>query len=102
MVALFGYVGDEIGLRLRDPAWSAAHLQLAGGLLVQALALRNLQVRAADGASDAAAVDALLNAPIPGPGLNGQPAEWTLVGFTYLGLVEGFVELDPGFSPPAG
>jgi len=102
MVELFGYLITAIGLRLRDPAWTADHLQLTGGLLVQALALRNLQVRAADGASEAAAVDALLNAPIPGPGLNGQPAEWTLVGFTYLGLVEGFVELDPGFSPPAG
>jgi AcrR family transcriptional regulator len=100
MVALFGYVADEIGLRLRDPAWSAAHLQLAGGLLVQALALRNLQVQAADGAAEAVEVDALLNAPLPGPGLAGQPAQWTLVGFAYLGLFEGFVELDPDFTPP--
>ena len=52
MVELFGYLMTAIGLRLRDPAWTADHLQLTGGLLVQALALRNLQVRAADGASD--------------------------------------------------
>jgi AcrR family transcriptional regulator len=102
MVALFGYLMAEIGLRLRDPAWTADHLQLTGGLLVQALALRNLQVQAADGAHEAAAVDALLNAPLPGPGLNGETAEWTLVGYAYLGLVDGFVELDPDFTPPPG
>jgi hypothetical protein len=89
-------------MRLRDPSWTAEHLQLAGGLLVQSLALRNLQVRAAEGALEAAAVDALLNAPLPGPGLNGEPAEWTLVSYSYLGLVEGFVELDPDFTPPPG
>jgi hypothetical protein len=100
MVALFGYLMAEIGLRLRDPAWTADHLQITGGLLVQALALRNLQVQAADGASEAAAVDALLNGPIPGPGLNGETVEWTLVGHAYVGLVEGFVELDPDFTPP--
>ena len=32
--------------------------------------------------------------------LAGQPAQWTLVGFAYLGLFEGFVELDPDFTPP--
>jgi AcrR family transcriptional regulator len=101
MVAMFGYAADEIGLRLRDPAWSASHLQLAGGLLVQSLALRNLQVQAADGAPEAAAVNALLNAPLPGPGLNGEPTEWTLIAFAYLGLFEAFVELDPDFTPPA-
>src|ERR1700722_12886111 len=101
MVALFDYLIGEIGLRLRDPeGGSPEHLQLAGGLLMQSLALRNLQVRAADGASEAAAVDALLNAPLPGPGLDGQAAEWTLVSHAYLGLVDAFVELDPDFTPP--
>jgi hypothetical protein len=102
MVALFGFLIAELGMRLRNPVWTAEHLQLAGGLLVQSLALRNLQVQAADGALEAAAVDALLNAPLPGPGLNGQPAMWTLVSYAYLGLVEGFVELDPDFTPPPG
>ena len=101
LVALFAYLMAEIGLRLRDPAWTADHLQITGGLLVQALALRNLQVQAADGAFEAGAVDALLNAPVPGPGLNGQTAEWTLVSHAYAGLVDGFVELDPDFTPPS-
>jgi hypothetical protein len=102
LVAVFEYVTGEVGMRLRDPAWSASHLQLAGGMLVQSLALRNLQVQAADAASEAAVTGALLNAPIPGPGLAGQPADWTLVAHAYLGLVEAFVELDPDWVPPEG
>jgi AcrR family transcriptional regulator len=101
MVALFDYLIGQLGLRPRDKAWTTEHLQLAGGLLMQSLALRNLQVRAADGAAEAAAVDALLNAPLPGPGLNGETAEWTLVGHAYLGLVDAFVEPDPDFEPPS-
>jgi AcrR family transcriptional regulator len=106
MVTVFGIVMAELGLRLRDPSWTAEHLQLAGGLFVQGLALRNVQVQAALGGGDdavgtstAAHVDALLNAPIPGPGLDGGTAEWTMVGFAYLGLIDAWAELDPGFVP---
>jgi hypothetical protein len=62
-----------------------------------------VQVRAAAGADDAGEathVDALLNAPLPGPGLDGKPAEWTLAAFAYLGVVDAFIELDPDFVPP--
>jgi len=103
LVAVFGFLAGELGLRMRDPAATSEHMQLAGGLLVQSVALRNVQVRAATGADDcgeAAKVDALLNAPLPGPGLNGQPAEWTLAAFAYMGVVDAFIELDPDFTPP--
>ena len=107
LVAVFGFLAAELGLRLRDPAATVEHMQLAGGLLVQSMALRNVQVRAAadggsacDNAGEAARVDALLNAPLPGPGLDGQPAEWTLAAFAYMGVVDAFVELDPDFTPP--
>jgi AcrR family transcriptional regulator len=114
MVTVFEVVAAELGLRLRDPARTVEHLQLAGGLLVQGLALRNEQVRAAlaDGgdaapAGDpaghpwtAARVDALLNAAVPGPGLHGRTADWTLAAYAYLGIVDAFVELDPDFIPP--
>jgi len=114
MVAVFGSLATAIGLRLRDPARTPEHMQLAGGLLVQSMALRNVQVQAAlaeageprgDTAgvadvTDAAHVDSLLNAPIPGPGLDGKPAAWTLAAFAYLGIVDAFTELDPDFSPP--
>jgi hypothetical protein len=103
LVAVFGFLAGELGLRMRDPAATIEHMQLAGGLLVQSVALRNVQVRAAadgDNGGEAARVDALLNAPLPGPGLNGQPAEWTLAAFAYMGVVDAFIELDPDFTPP--
>ena len=103
LVAVFGFLAAELGLRMRDPAATIEHMQLAGGLLVQSLALRNVQVQAAAVGADsgeAAQVDTLLNAPLPGPGLHGQPAEWSLAAYAYMGLVDAFIELDPDFIPP--
>lgn len=103
LVAVFGFLAAELGLRMRHPAATIEHMQLAGGLLVQSVALRNVQVRAAAGgdeSGEAALVDTLLNAPLPGPGLHGQPAEWTLAAFAYMGVVDAFIELDPDFTPP--
>jgi AcrR family transcriptional regulator len=115
MVALLSYLMGVLGLRLRDPAYTLDHIQLAGGLLIQSLALRNVQVQAAlgeDAAGDGQAapsvpqeakeVRALLNAPVPGPGLDGEPAEWTLAARAYLGVLDTFIELDPDFVPPSG
>jgi len=140
LVAVLGQIAQVIGLRLRDPAYTLHHVQLAGGLVVQSLALRNVQVQAAlgmtgsasdsagpdsagpdsagpdsasragagpdgaalTGASDTALVNALLNGPVPGPGLDGKPAEWTLAAFAYLGVLDKFLELDPDFTPPVG
>lgn len=103
LVAVFGFLAGELGLRMRHPAATIEHMQLAGGLLVQSVALRNVQVRAAAGDDDsgeAALVDTLLNVPLPGPGLHGRPAEWTLAAYAYMGVVDAFIELDPDFTPP--
>jgi AcrR family transcriptional regulator len=143
LVVVLGQLVQVLGLRLRDPAYTLDHVQLAGGLLVQSLALRNVQVQAAmgmtdsakdgaspasaaresaagesagpgrlspggaglggpglDGASDTAKVNGLLNAPVPGPGLDGKQAPWTLAALAYLGVVDSFIELDPDFVPP--
>jgi hypothetical protein len=110
MVGVLVQLAALVGLRPRDPAYTFDHMALAGGLLVQCLALRNVQIQAAIGApeapglasaSDTALVDGLLNAPMPGPGLHGQPAEWTLAAFAYLGVLDAFMELDPDFKVPA-
>ena len=109
LMAVFGAAAEVLGLRLRNQAATWEHLQLAGGLLVQSIALRNVQVQAASQAmsgadpasGEAAYVDTLLNTPLPGPGLHGQPAEWSLAAFAYLGIVDAFVELDPDFTPEA-
>ncbi len=101
MVGLFGYLAGVLGLRMRDPARTVEHMMLAGGLLVQGLALRNVQVQVAVADTpDAAHVDRLLNEPVPGPGLHGEPAQWSLVAFSYLAIIEAFAELDPDFVPP--
>lgn len=126
MVAVLGSMAEVLGLRLRDPAYSLEHVQLAGGLLVQSLALRNVQVQAAvasqgdpapppgaaapagargDGGRAAASfepdvVNGLLNTLVPGPGLHGQEAKWTLAARAYLGVLDAFMELDPDFTPP--
>jgi hypothetical protein len=143
MVAVLGFLAGALGLRLRDPAYTLDHVQLAGGLLIQSMALRNVQVHASFGSPDgeggpddapgtaaaaagadgtatdeargdaaagvadapeapaaAVAVNALLNDPVPGPGLPGERPEWTLVGLAYLGVIDAFMELDPGFTPP--
>ena len=47
-------------------------------------------------------VDRLLNVSVPGPGLHGEPAEWSLAALGYLGVLDAFFELDPDFQPPAG
>jgi AcrR family transcriptional regulator len=111
MVAVLFQLAGVVGLRPRHPAYSLDHMALVGGLLVQCIALRNVQVQAAIGApegpglasaSDTALVDGLLNDPIPGPGLHGEPDEWTLASFAYLGVLDAFMELDPDFTMPAG
>ena len=109
IVALLGYVAASLGVRLRDPAYTFDHVQLAGGLLVQSMALRNVQVQAAlegDEVDEAALaapseVNRLLNGTVPGPGLDGQ-ADWPLVARAYLGVLDTFLELDPDFIPPSG
>jgi len=120
LVAVLGQLVQVLGLRLRDPAYTLDHVQLAAGLVVQSLALRNVQVQAAldtvddiaqagaglngadlSGPSDTAVVNVLLNSPIPGPGLDAEPAEWTLAAFGYLGVIDSFLELDPDFVPQA-
>jgi len=109
MVTVLVQLVAVVGLRPRHPAYTLDHMALAGGLLVQSLALRNVQIQAAIGtpegpglasASDTARVDDLLNVPVPGPGLHGQSGEWTLAAFSYLGVLDAFMELDPDFRVP--
>ena len=123
IIFVLSHFASALGVRMRDPAYTLDHVQLAGGLLVQALALRNVQVQTALAPPEAGPaapgspaadtglaggpdltepirVNQLLNAPIPGPGLDGEPAQWTLAAFSYLGVVDAFMELDPDFTPP--
>jgi AcrR family transcriptional regulator len=101
VLGLFSYLSAALGLRVRDAGRSIAHLTLAGGQLIQSLALRQVLAQAAlPHTSEAVDTDQLLNAPIPGPGLGERPSEWTLAAFGYLAIMDAFTELDPDFTPP--
>ncbi|HEY5356511.1 MAG TPA: hypothetical protein VIJ82_02250, partial [Streptosporangiaceae bacterium] len=109
IVALFrDLVMPTLGLRLRDPGATLDHLAVAGSALAQGLALRHVLVDAlakdgADGAPEPGADGdggsaRLLDCPVPGPGLAGRPAEWSLAALSYLGLIDTFLEPDPGYD----
>ena len=101
LVELFGYLVETLGLRMRDPARTVEHFQMASSMLVQSLAMRNAQVQAAIGdTAEAAQVNDLLNAPLPGPGLDGEPTEWSLAAVAYLGVLDAFIELEPDWVAP--
>ena len=42
--------------------------------------------------------DQVADSPILRPGLDGQPAKWTLAAVGYLGVVDSFLEPDPDFD----
>jgi AcrR family transcriptional regulator len=100
LVALYEYLKIALGLRERDPARTVEHMVVASGVMIQSFALRNIQVQASVGAPGADTVNELLNTPIPGPGLDGKPAPWTLAAYCYLALLDAFLELDPDWTPP--
>ena len=119
IIALFReLIMPVLGLRLRDPGAGLDHLVMAGGVLIQGMALRQILAEAASGeqagpdeqaggpdaaagTGDAAPTSAqLLDCPLPGPGLDGQPATWTLVALSYLGLIDTFLEPDPDYRSP--
>jgi hypothetical protein len=75
MVGILSHLSAILGLRLRDPAYTLDHVQLAGGLVIQSLALRNVQVRAALGSDDSGETDGITGTGIDvaPPGENGGP-----------------------------
>lgn len=87
----------RLGLRLRDPAHTIEHLVTAGRVLVRGLATHyNVAVTASD-THHRSGFRQIIGDPLPGPGINEQPAEWTLAAIAYLGLVDAFLEPDPDF-----
>jgi AcrR family transcriptional regulator len=103
---LLEYVMETLGLRMRDSSWTVAQLQTAGAALLQGLTMRHHVAQAAaqnwpdSKPTDPAPPDQITGQPVPGPGLDGQPAEWTLGALAYLGIVDGFLEPDPDFRAP--
>ena len=83
MVTILGQLSAVLGLRLRDPAYTLDHVQLAGGLFIQSLAMRNVQVQAALASPDGelAAPDPAAPGTVPaGPASGTAPAGAELDG----------------------
>jgi hypothetical protein len=94
LVAVLAHISQVVGLRLRDPAYTLDHVQLAGGLLVQSMALRNVQVQAAMGTADAV---------LDGAGLNGALAgSDSLDGAADTAMVNGLASVRPRPIPGPG
>jgi hypothetical protein len=98
------YVMTTLGLKMRDSTSTVEQLQAAGAALIQGLAMRH---DVAEAAADqwrntheagVRSPDQVTDTPIIRPGLDGQPAEWTLAAIAYLGVVDSFVEPDPDFD----
>lgn len=107
IIELLQYVMNTLGLRLRQPGMTVAQLQAAGAALIQGLALRHDVAAAAAGQQNGTGPqggppDQIASEPVPGPGLDGKTAEWTLAAIAYLGIVDAFLEPDPAFKPPPG
>jgi AcrR family transcriptional regulator len=107
MVVLIQECMRVLGYRLRNPEWTAEHLQTATAAMIQGLAVfHDITQAAADcrnekGPPDNSSPDPIINASLLGPGINGEPAEWTLVALAYLAIVDCFAEPDPDYETRA-
>lgn len=107
LVRFYRVLAQMLGLRVRE-GYRFEHLAVAGGMVVQGLMMRQIIARNAEGCPPPAgsgqswSLDALINDPLPGPGLDGGTAEWSFAAAAYLGIFEHILEPDPDspFSPP--
>ena len=44
-------------------------------------------------------LEQLINFPLPGPGIDGKPAVWSLAALAFTGILDTFVEPDRNYSP---
>lgn len=90
MTEFYRDVTTALGLRPRHPSYTLQHLAAAGAALVEGFALR------ARVAAEGTFAD-VIGGPLPGPGLDGQVADWTPAAIAFLGLLDTYLEPDPDF-----
>jgi hypothetical protein len=106
-VRFYRELAQALGLRVRA-GYRFEHLAVAGGTVIQGLMMRQVIARNAAGfpcpagKDESWSLDALINDPLPGPGLDGGNADWSFAAAAYLGIFEHILEPDPDspFSPP--
>lgn len=106
MVGFYTRMADLVGIRLKDGI-QFEHLTLAGSSILEGLAYRaiigELISNRARPAGSAVGPDifGLIHDPLDGPGLDNETAAWSFAATAYLAVLEGFVELDPGYRMAA-
>ena len=92
---------ERLGLRMRHPAYCVQHLVAAGAALLHGLALQQALKLDTDGQLVSAGphgtdrpLGGFISEPIPGPGFNGVPADWSVAAIAFMGLVDAFLEAD--------
>jgi hypothetical protein len=105
MADFYQLMGEALGFRLRNPEYSFQHLAAAGAALVEGLALRQILAETQRNSPTSRKrqqrdidLDGLISSPLPGPGMDGEPADWSLAAIAFLGIIDAFVEPDPDFS----
>jgi AcrR family transcriptional regulator len=106
MADFYQLMGDALGFRLRSPAYSYTHLAAAAAALVEGLALRQVLAEARRDNPESRTrqhqnldLEKLISSPLPGPGIDGKPAVWSLAALAFIGILDTFVEPDPNYSP---
>lgn len=106
MVRFFAELAGAVGFRLREGC-TLEHLAVAAGAMLQGLLMRRLIVRRTGDHSQRPAsraawsLDWVVNGSLPGPGLDGDAADWSLAALAYLGIMDAFIEADPTARGPS-
>jgi hypothetical protein len=106
MADFYQLMAKALGFRLRNPNYSYQHLAAAGAALVEGIALRQILAEAQRNSLTSRKrqqpdinLGGLISSPLPGPGIDGEPADWSLAAIAFLGIIDAFVEPDPDFFP---
>jgi hypothetical protein len=96
MSEFYAGLAGLLGLRFRHHAYRFEHVTTAGAALVEGFALRQILADAgqAAGPDGEVSLRALVGHPLPGPGVRGGEASWTLLALAFAGLVDTFFDLD--------
>lgn len=87
LVAFFNGVLPRVGLRMR-PGFTVEQLAVCGSSVISGMVRR------------AVSAPEIVNAPVLGPGIGGEPVNWPLAGIAYLAVVDCMTEIDDNWVPP--
>lgn len=103
MSEFYAAMFDAVGLQLRNEGLTYGHLAVAGAAVVDGIALRNNLAAANSGHENreelGRSLEALLENPVPGPGIDGGKADWTIAAWAYLGILDAATEPIPDWTP---